>query len=166
MAARQSKKRIGRPSTYTPALAAAICAEVAGGKSMREICRAEKMPDMSTVFRWLGVHAEFREQYAKAREAQADYLAEELLEIADDGTNDWMTRLDGGETVNTEAIGRSRLRVDTRKWLLAKLQPKKYGDRIAQEITGKDGGPIETRDMSLFELARRIVASRAEGESA
>jgi hypothetical protein len=77
-----------------------------------------------------------------ARELQADYLAEEMLEIADDGRNDWTKREDGIDAVNAEVVQRSRLRVDARKWLMAKLQPKKYGDRIAQEVTGGDGLPL------------------------
>jgi hypothetical protein len=77
-----------------------------------------------------------------ARELQADCLAEEILEIADDGRNDWTKREDGSDAVNAEVVQRSRLRVDARKWLLAKLQPKKYDDRIAQEVTGGDGLPL------------------------
>jgi hypothetical protein len=133
---------VGRPSDYGPEIAAHICAEIAAGKSMREICRADGMPDMATVFRWLARHAEFREQYTRARELQADYLAEEILEIADDGRNDWTKREDGSEAVNAETVQRSRLRVDARKWLMSKLQPKKYGDKITQEMTGGDGLPL------------------------
>lgn len=153
---------MGRPSDYSADAVTAICAEIACGKSIREICRAEGMPDMSTVFRWLGKHIEFQEQYARAREAQADFLGEEMLEIADDGTNDWIERQDKdgkpiGYLVNGEAVQRSRLRVDARKWLMSKLQPKKYGDKIAQEITGKDGGPVAIEDTSPVESARRIA---------
>jgi hypothetical protein len=138
---------VGRPSDYGPELAVHICAEIAAGKSMREICRGNGVPDMATVFRWLARHAEFREQYVRAREVQADYMAEEILEIADDAQNDWMQRQGDGDKpqgwiVNGEAINRSRLRVDARKWLMAKLQPKKYGDRITQELTGGDGLPL------------------------
>jgi hypothetical protein len=122
------------------------------------------MPDKSTVMRWLATHKEFRDQYASAREAQADYYAEEIIEIADDGSNDWMERKRGEETIeveNHEVIGRSRLRVDTRKWLMARMAPKKYGDRVMQEVTGKDGGPIETRELSETEAARRIAFTLA-----
>ena len=77
------------------------------------------------------------------REAQADRFADEIIEIADDATNDWMERRQGEETVrvvNHEHIQRSRLRVDARKWLMAKLAPKKYGDSVA--LTGGGGGPL------------------------
>jgi hypothetical protein len=94
----------------------------------------------------LASHAEFRDQYASAREAQADYYAEEIIEISDDGTNDWMERqrTDGSteEVENKEVLARSRLRVDTRKWLMARMAPKKYGDKITQEVTGADGAPL------------------------
>lgn len=152
----------GRPSDYTPEKATEICVRIADGQSVREIARGEDMPSMATIFRWLSVHPEFQEQYARAKEAQALYLAEEILDVADDGTNDWMERKnDDGETigwnVNGEAIQRSKLRVDTRKWLLSKLLPKKYGDRVAMEHSGPDGNPIETKDVSDVEIARRAA---------
>jgi hypothetical protein len=134
--------KLGRPSGYGAQIAEHICGEIAAGKSMRQICRAQAMPDIATVFRWLARHAEFRDQYARAREAQADYMAEEILEIADDATNDWTKREDGSATINAEVVQRSRLRVDARKWLMAKLQPKKYGDKITQEMTGVNGMPL------------------------
>jgi hypothetical protein len=116
--------------------------------------------------RWLAEHQEFRDQYARAREAQADYWAEEIVEIADDGTNDYVDRQnkDGStyETVNSEHINRSRLRVDTRKWLMARMAPKKYGDRITQEVSGPNGGPIQTEEVN----ARELVASRIAGLAA
>lgn len=104
------------------------------------------MPSKSTVMRWLASHQEFRDQYAGAREAQADYYAEEIIEISDDGSNDWMDRKlsDGSteEVENKDVLARSRLRVDTRKWLMARMAPKKYGDKITQEVTGADGAPL------------------------
>ena len=129
---------MARPSDYTPETAAAICARIADGQSLREIARAEGMPDKSTILRWLDAHAEFRDQYARAREAQADHFAEEILEISDDGTNDWMRRQQGEDTVevaNHEHISRSKLRVDARKWLMSKMAPKKYGDKL--ELAGR-----------------------------
>lgn len=92
------------------------------------------------VMRWLSEQPAFRDQYARAREAQADYWAEEIVDIADDGTNDYVEkeRSDGStyEAVDQEHINRSRLRVDTRKWLMARMAPKKYGDKIQQELSG------------------------------
>lgn len=105
------------------------------------------MPSVSTVMRWLAEFPDMREQYARARELQADAFAEEILEIADDATNDWMVRQSesGGAPaamVNHDHISRSRLRVDARKWLMSKMAPKKYGDKIEHEVAGKDGQAI------------------------
>ena len=100
------------------------------------------MPDRGTVHRWLlsDKHKDFRNKYAIAKDLQADFMFDELLDIADDGTNDFMLhKLSNGdevETVNKEAINRSRLRVDTRKWYLSKVLPKKYGDKLELEHTG------------------------------
>ncbi len=136
----------GRPSDYSAETTTAICIRLGLGESLREICREEGMPNKSTVMRWLAEHAEFRDQYASAREAQADYYAEEIIEISDDGTNDFMLRKNGsGEdelVENKDVLARSRLRVDTRKWLMARMAPKKYGDKITQEVTGADGSPL------------------------
>ena len=152
---------VGRPSKYSQELAKEICIRLGLGESLREICRDELMPDKSTIMRWLATYEEFRDQYASAREAQADYYAEEIIEIADDGSNDWMERKRGDETIeveNHEVLNRSRLRVDTRKWLMARMSPKKYGDRVMQEVTGKDGGPIETTETPTRDLARAVLA--------
>lgn len=136
-----AKKPKGRPSSFTQAVADEICLQLAEGLSLRTICLAEDMPSATTVFRWLAneENATFREQYARAREAQADHMAEEILSIADDGTNDWTVGERGQEVLNTEAVARSRLRVDARKWLAAKLAPKKYGEKIA--VGGADDLP-------------------------
>jgi hypothetical protein len=131
---------MARPTDFTPKIAETICDLIASGLSLREICRKDEFPDFSTVKRWLRKNEEFRAQYAHAREEQADYLVDEIMEIADDGTNDWMKRQgDDGqeiEVANYDHIARSRLRVDARKWAASKLAPKKYGDKISQEISG------------------------------
>ena len=152
----------GRPSIYSDEIAVEICRRLAEGESLRSICRDDAMPCVSAVMKWLfdKRHPEFVEQYTRAREAQAEILADEIMEIADDGTNDWMERGHGankGWLANGEAINRSRLRVDSRKWVASKLLPKKYGDFQHHEMSGPDGGPIETRDVNLIDLARRIA---------
>lgn len=135
----------GRPSDYTAEIAAAICERLAQGQSLRWICEAPGMPAKSTVFRWLADdrYAEFRDQYARAREAQADFWAEEILEIAD--TPQVGERVEEGEnkdgtfskTVREDMLGHRRLQVDARKWLMTKLAPKKYGDKL--ELGGSLG---------------------------
>lgn len=126
---------------YTQELADEICEGLALGNSLRTVCRADRMPSVKTIFNWLRTYPEFLQQYTRAKEESADAMADEVLDIADDGTNDWMEihKKDWtGWVVNGEALQRSRLRVETRKWLMAKMKPKKYGDKIDMTTNGKD----------------------------
>ena len=107
---------------FTSELADAICERIANGESLRAICRRDDMPAMSSVFKWLTIHSEFADQYARAREAQADALFDEILDIADEEKDD---------------VQRSRLRVDSRKWMAGKLRPKKYGEKLDVEHSGE-----------------------------
>ena len=126
------KPKKGRPSLYTEALAAKICQRLAEGESLRAICADKAMPSISTVMGWLfdGNHGDFPEQYARAREAQAEIRADEIVDIADDASGDFTADKDGKVVANSEHIQRSRLRVDARKWIAAKLLPKRYGDKL------------------------------------
>ena len=140
----------GRPSDYTDAIADTICERLADGESLRSICSEDEMPDKSTVMRWLNKHEAFCDQYARAREVQADSLFDEILDIADDGSNDWMERKDAddaniGWRENGEALRRSALRVDARKWMAGKLQPKKYSDKFQFDgsVTHEAGDSIK-----------------------
>jgi hypothetical protein len=133
----------------TEEIADAICTRLAEGQSLRSICCDDDMPAASTVYGWLlrEENAWFVEQYTRAREMQADYLVDEILDIADDGSNDWMERRDeeGGNVgwkENGEALRRSQLRVDSRKWMAGKLRPKKYGDATTLKHADADGGPL------------------------
>lgn len=123
----------GRPAMYTKELGQKICDEIANSSiGLKHILDKDGMPDRSTFYRWLTEHPELRDMYTRAREDQADLLAEEILDIADDGSNDLMTIVKGDssyEVENKEVTNRSKLRVEARKWLAAKLKPKKYGDR-------------------------------------
>ena len=151
----------GRPSIYTPELAAQICAHIADGKSLRAIAALDGMPHQDTIMAWLdGSKPAFSEQYARAREAQADKLAEEALQIADDGRSDTYLDAEGNERTDNEVIQRSRLRVDTRKWLASKMAPKKYGDKVA--IGGADDlGPVQTITKEMTDAERAVRLSRA-----
>jgi uncharacterized transporter YbjL len=118
------------------------------------------------VFRWLESNETFREQYARAREAQADTLADEILEISDDGSNDWMTRAGKDQELawqlNGEHVQRSRLRVDSRKWFASKVAPKKYGDKL--ELAGDRENPltvIHEAGKSIDAKLERLIASRS-----
>lgn len=118
----------------------AVCNKLVEGVSLRSILRQEGMPPIGTFMRWINEDEHFAEQYAQAKMIGIEVLAEEILEIADESTSDKLyTRevydAETGEkkylTVeNKEFVNRSRLRVDTRKWLLSKMIPKKYGDNL------------------------------------
>jgi terminase small subunit-like protein len=142
----------GRPTDYTPELAIGLCSRLADGRSIRSVCSDDDMPDKSTVFRWLATNAVFRDQYELACDARSDALVEEMLDIADDGTNDWVARYGGteGYEYNGEHVQRSRLRVDARKWIASKLKPKKYGDKVNVEATGKDGAPLPAPIVQVY----------------
>lgn len=148
-----AKEKVHGNSAYTKALGEAICDRLICGKddkpeSLRSICRDEGMPKLATVMRWLSKHKEFREQYAHARELQQEHSLEEIIEIADNCTDDviFLTSEDShGEgakpAIKHSAIARARLQIDTRKWAMSKLAPKKYGDKLA--IGGdNDADPI------------------------
>ncbi len=115
------KRKRGRPSRYTPELAAVICERLAEGESLRSICADKAMPGLSTVMGWLfdDKHEGFPEQYARAREAQAELRADEITDISD-----------GVQHGASEAVQAARLRVDARKWIAAKLLPKRYGNKL------------------------------------
>ena len=113
-----------------------ICEKIADGMSLRDICLEDGAPHRSTVFRWLSQHPDFNDQYGRAREAQAELLADELMAISDDGQNDTYLDEDGKQRTDHDVIARSKLRVDTRKWIASKLKPKVYGDRQQLDISG------------------------------
>lgn len=137
----------GRPTIRTEEIIDAILNGIVEGRSLTSILKSDdKFPDYCTFMRWLDKDAELSQKYAKAKEVQADYLAEELLEISDDGKNDWMEVHDPdnpGWKFNGEHYQRSRLRVDTRKWIASKLKPKKYGEKIQNQLTGPEGEKLE-----------------------
>lgn len=121
----------GRPSSYTKELGKEICYRIALGEAVKTICTDEAMPASSTIYLWLldEEKKEFSENYMRARNIQAELMFEELLEIADDATNDWMERR-GEQVEDHEVTNRSKLRVETRKWYLSKVLPKKFGDKL------------------------------------
>ena len=122
----------GRPTKYTKVMAEEICSRIASGESLRSICKDDHIAAMANVMKWLLSDAEvykgFREQYAQARQIQYELMADEIMDIADDGSNDYMKRTgkdgDEGYVLNGEHVQRSRLRVDSRKWFLSKVLPR------------------------------------------
>ncbi|MGJ3354654.1 ubiquitin carboxyl-hydrolase [Providencia sp. Je.9.19] len=139
-----TKTKMGRPSDYLPEVADDICALIADGESLRSVCKKKGMPNKTKIMRWLRENTDFRDQYAKAMESRADAVFEELFDIADDVAEE------------PAAISKAKLRIDTRKWALSRMSPKKYGDKITTELTGKDGGAIQYADITNEELEDRL----------
>lgn len=140
MAKEKATKKVGRPEIWSQELADRVCEKIAQGYSMRTVCAPDDMPAISTLFKWLREKPEFTQQYARATEERTEAMAEDILDIADDGSNDLMTIQKGDQTYeveNREVTNRSRLRVDTRKWLMSKMKPKKYGDKLDLTSDGK-----------------------------
>ena len=124
---------------YSQEIVDAMCELIADGKSLRAICAVEGMPTKSLFLKWVSNNVTLRDQYALAREAQADTFFDEVLEISDNSSEDVAGELG---IPNGVAVQRARLRVDTRKWAMGKMMPKKYGDK--QLLTGADGeGPVQ-----------------------
>jgi hypothetical protein len=120
---------------YTEEIFDEICERMANGKGLREICQDPEMPNRSTFLRWVANDSGRERKYQAAREACMDWYAEEILTIAWDSSNDTITDAKGRQRCNNEWVNRSRLKVDTLKFLMAKLHPKKYGDRVPETIT-------------------------------
>lgn len=133
---------LGRPSIYTEELAEKICAIIATShKSLRKICEGEGMPSVQTILNWLNTNEAFLAQYTRAKEEQADLLVDEMIEIADDGSQDLDGFNDYGKPMeNKEFVNRSKLKVETRKWIASKLKPKRYGEKL--DVTSGDK-PLE-----------------------
>ena len=128
---------MGRPSEYSDAVVDEICRRLAKGESIIRMTEGADMPSETTVYRWLDEKPDFREKYARAREAQADHKFDQAWEIADAAT--------------AETVAVARLKVDTVKWQAGKLAPKKYGEKVSHEHGGEGGGAIKS------EVAIRFV---------
>lgn len=115
-----------------------ICVRIAEGESLRKICKDDKMPSLVAVWKWLNNSEELVKQYTRAREEQAETFVDEILDIADDNKDDTSIDENGKLIINQEVIARSRLRVDSRKWIASKLKPKRFGDYTKIQAEVKD----------------------------
>lgn len=155
---------MGRPTDYTPELAKAIVEHVSSGESIVSFCDTGGSPHIATVYRWMEKFDDFREAYERARVAQAAIQFEKMQDWAHDGQNDWMEARDKegaiiGWRINGEAVQRSRLRVETLKWRLSKIDPR-YAEMQRREVTGAGGGPIE---VMAVEAREKIMGAIFEG---
>jgi len=155
----------GRPTLYSSEIAEEICYRIAtSAKSLKRICDEEEgFPNHRTVLRWAAENEEFCHLYARAREMQGDYLAFECLEIADDDSLDigFKETKDGEvkQFIDHEAIARSRLKVDHRKWLASKLAPRKYGDKLEIAAGGTaSGNPLADLIRELQQDATPLIS--------
>lgn len=136
-----------RPSRYSEKLACAIIERVASGESLKSVCADPRMPDKRTVLHWADKDVDgFRTRYALAMDFRAQGIFDDMLEIADSIEPGKRVKKNhkGTEVTIGDMVERSKLRIDTRKWILARMSPKRYGEKITQEISGPDGGPVKT----------------------
>lgn len=137
--AKKIVKKNGRPTIYTLKLAKQVCKALAiSTHGLRKVCQNNpNFPCADTILMWRLENKEFSALYDNAKQHQIEALADDMLDIADDAINDYRQDKDGNDVIDSEHIQRSRVRIDTRKWLCAKLMPKKYGDRTITESTVK-----------------------------
>lgn len=130
----KESKPIGRPSDYSQDLADRICEELSMGKSLRTVCLADDMPSGKTVFSWMRIYPEFLKQYARAKEEASDAMYEDIQDISDEG----ISVIKSGAEKKSGALAQIvRLQVDTRKWMMSKMKPKKYGEKLDLTSDGK-----------------------------
>ena len=140
---------------YSPELADRVVERMIEGESLRKICARPDMPARRSIFHWLQNNDDFREKYEIARVLQCEFWAAEILDIADDACGDSTINDRGERVVDHEHINRARLRVDARKWLMSKLHPQRYGDRVTADVTVRR----DMRELSDGELLQIVQGS-------
>lgn len=159
---------MGTPTKYNQSIADAICVRISQGESLRSIVKDEKMPSQSVVYLWLQQKPDFLEQYTRAREEQADTLADEIVNIADERPEvNPIIDNKTGELIRIELsssyIAWQKNRIEARKWTAMKLRPKKYGDKL--ELGGDPHNPLKIEvkteaEQSLAELLKHAELKR------
>lgn len=140
---------------YTEELGDRICELVENGTPLSRVCKMEGFPSAAVVYYWLRKIPEFEAKYSISKRVQLEGLADEMLEIADD------TSEDRGNSVK---VNRDRVKIDTRKFLLERLLPDKYGNKTRNEISGPNGGPVASVEINKEELARMIAFATSKKE--
>lgn len=159
-------KKTGRPSKYTPELAAEIARRLSEGEPLRQICRDEHMPHWTNMYEWMAQDPELSVRIARAREAGYDKMAEECLELADTpkfGTKQIESE-DGITVTREDMLGHRKLQIETRLKLLAKWNPKKYGERLTH--AGDADNPLQMQaDISIFDaMLKNLETKRQLGD--
>ena len=131
--------KMGRPSIYNAELAASILIRISNGESLRSITMEPEMPNPDTVYVWLLKKPDFADNYTRAREEQADTLADEILAIADEAPSEVVDEK-GVSRTDSGWVSWQRNRVDARKWVASKLKPKKYGEAL--KVGGDKDNPL------------------------
>ena len=159
--------KLGRPTLYTDELAAEICRRIVEGESLTRICKDDDMPNVSSVYLWIIKNKDFSNMYAHAREDQADTYSDQIVDIGEEVPMMVITDEDGKVTkrIDPAGVNRNRLRVDARKWVAAKLKPRKYGDR--QILAGDKDAPIEVvhstvLDDTILNIERKLQLQNEE----
>lgn len=155
---------------YSQEIADKVCERISKGEPLRQICREDGFPSYGAIYDWLEVNADFASRFARARAVGFDHIAEETLEIADDATNDYMLRKragdeegDGDKVLDSEHVQRSKLRIETRLKLLAKWDPKRYGDKIQTEHSGPNGGPLQVEEVRRTVIDPKVSPDGTSG---
>ena len=167
-----NKPKLGAPSKFNQETADLICIMLSEGMSLRKILKADtekKLPAQATIYQWLLRYPAFQEQYTRAREEQAETLADEIIDIADEQPEIVVVTDKTGKVIEHKLDGAylqwQKNRIEARKWTASKLRPKKYGDRVAVE--GVEGGaPIVTEDTGankFLEVIRNLEMSKRAG---
>jgi len=149
---------MGRHSSYTPEIGDEIIERLSNGEPLRQICRDEHIPKWDAVYRWMDKDPEFAQRIARAREIGEDAIAQEALLIADTPLMGERTKTgkDGTEVWEEDMLGHRKLQIETRLKLLAKWNPKKWGEKVTQTVEGGDK-PVQIDNVSEVEAARRVA---------
>ncbi|PCH81190.1 MAG: terminase small subunit protein [Hyphomicrobiales bacterium] len=147
-----AKVKTARKTKFTKKLWNQILEYLMDGLTLRQIANRDGIPSKATIMRWIADFPERKVDYDAARELLIDAMEDEILAIADDGTNDWNFRENGLKSIDHDHINRSRLRVDARKWILSHRRPKTYGAPTQMVI-------IETKTTDKSKLSAEDLAA-------
>jgi hypothetical protein len=161
-----AKKKMGRPSKYSPELAEEICQRLSEGEPLRKICRDEHMPFWTRIYDWMSKDEKLSVAIAYARDMGYDAMAEECLIIADTPQLGQAQVMDdkGSRITIEDMLGHRKLQIETRLKLLAKFNPKKYGDKV--QVGGDPENPVHTKvTFDVFDTVLETVEARRQGKA-